>query len=105
VAGALSCSAAPGSFSFQHCRTFPGLKDSCYSITEYAWEHMCFIFGTSWEHMSIIPHADYRPKGDLHSAKADEACYARPRGYKRAIFDTGNSAFLVYRCSGLPSAV
>jgi hypothetical protein len=42
--------------------------------------------------------ADYRPQGDLHSAKADAACYARPRGFKQAMFEAGSSACLVYRC-------
>lgn len=43
---------------------------------------------------------DYRPQGDLHSSPADSNCFARPRGYKKAVIDTGNVACLVYRCSG-----
>ncbi|GAB4813986.1 hypothetical protein N2152v2_001032 [Parachlorella kessleri] len=41
--------------------------------------------------------ADIRPQGDLWSSKADEPCYARPRGYKRGVLDSGTVACLVYR--------
>ena len=46
--------------------------------------------------------ADIRPQGSLFSSKADDACYARPRGYKRAVLDAGNVACLVYRCACVP---
>ncbi|GAB4813984.1 hypothetical protein N2152v2_001030 [Parachlorella kessleri] len=51
----------------------------------------------SVKHWSPSFCADIRPQGDLWASQADEPCFARPRGYKRAVLNNGDLACLVYR--------